>query len=429
MQSNKNWSYRIPTGGGDNFGKLGQSVSVEAQTTIAKGDRFVGVKNTEDTTKKLVSSPIGFPIGVLSEDLSVGFATQTLGDGEQLPVYFLNEEGNYDTYLLTIPAISEVKSALGYTSNFTSSSIKINEDGTYGFIDFNSVSKKNQQKTLVHYVGLITFNKKEKTADFKIISNPLGDISDLSIKVTDSAGSVLDVIANTSWDKARLHDNILICSMFCFTFNKVNNSELTCTIQAIIELPSFNIRYRGGHNSGLSNISTSVKTENGYYIIASSSYLYKFSDSEYLGSCTGGVTSFSKGGKYGCKYDNSKGSYNLYSIDSVGLGISQVYQKTGISYISYAYPSEDGTMVLTSGGIYNEAGKLYNATTAPSNGMFTPNKWVTGNNMYSISPSTNAEYLISKTESYDIEADKVYGIASEDLLVGIKGTAQKIFGV
>lgn len=425
MQSNKNWSYRIPTGG-DNFDKLGQSVSVEAQTTIAKGDRFVGVKNTENIAKTLVTSPIGSSIEILSEDLSVGIARKDLGDGEQLPIYFLNEENKYDTYLLTIPNISEIKTALGYTSAFSSYYFKINEDGTYAYIDFNSTSGK-KTKGLDHYLGLITFNKKEKIADFKIIKNPLGDIT---FKVTNTNGITYDLVKITSLDHARLHDNIIICNMNCFLEDKSNNTTASTTIQAIIELPSFKIKYRGGYSSGISNIQTSVKTENGYYLLAGNNTIYKFSDSEHIGNFViTTLRAFSKGGKYACTYDNSKGNYALYSIDSVGVGATLLYTKSGISYITYAYPSEDGTMVLTSGGIYNEAGKLYNATTAPSNGKFTPNKWVSGSNIHSISPSTNAEYLISKTESYVAEADKVYGIASEDLLVGAKGTAQKLFGV
>lgn len=422
MQSSKNWSYRTFGGGGDNFGSLGQKVSVEAQTTIAKGDRFFGIKNSGDTSKTLVTSPIGSAIEILSEDLSVGIARKDLGDGEQLPIYFLNEENKYDTYLLTIPNVSEVRTALGYSSTFSSYNMKINEDGTYAFIDFNSTSSKKTQG-LDHYLGLITFDKKAKTADFKIIKNPLGDVS---FKITNTSGVTYDLDKIISLDKASIHDNILICNMYCFVNN--GSTTTTTTVQAIIELPSFKIKYRGGYASGITNIQTSVKTENGYYILGGSNTIYKFSNSEYIGSSSATTfRAFSKGGKYACAYDNSKGNYSIYSIDSVGLGATLLYTKTGISYISYAYPSEDGTMVLTSGGIYNETGKLHNSTAAPSNGKFTPNRWVSGSNIHSLSPSTDAEYLISKTESYGVESDKIYGIASEDLLVGAKGTAQRLF--
>ena len=404
----------------------GIEVGVEAQTNIAKGDRFVGVKNDSSVDKRVVVSPLGITFGVISTDLSVGFPNQQLGDNEKLPIYFLNENGGYDIYFLNIPQISEVRTALGNpTTAIYSTSIKINDDGTYGFIDFNSVFNKTT-KGLDHYVGLITFNKELKEATFEIIKNPLGDVS-FSLQQTNSS-NIYDLHSITAINNCYFHDNLLFCNIKC---NMVyEGTDASTNVQAIIEIPTFNINYKGGYGSAIGTTYCSAKTENGYYLIGSSSGVHKFSKNEYFGVGGAQIKWISKNGKFGCTVNTSKYQISLYSIDSVGVGTTLIKTSSTLSSLAIApYPSEDGTRILTPVGVYDENfNQVFSQSlNAPTNNLFTPNKWISGSSMFSISPVSNQEYLISKTDSTIIESNKVYGVASEELLAGNSGTARMLF--
>ena len=65
---------------------------------------------------------------------------------------------------------------------------------------------------------------------------------------------------------------------------------------------------------------------------------------------------------------------------------------------------------------------------APTCGaLATPNRVVSGASIYALVPSTEAEYTARQLSSFTMESGKIYGIASESLTVGQRGTARGLF--
>lgn len=452
MQSDKNWSYRIPTGGGDNFNKLGQSVSVEAQTTIDKGDKIVGIKN-DSTAPKFSISSAGVGIYALSLDESVGIGyVEKIVAGTTIPICFLNESGTYDRYNLIIETLPE-----GF-SEITKQPV-INNDGTLAissvFIDEgDTTSYKNTNL-------VIEINKDKKSAEYSFVETTFTDIVTNSNNYTCTIDS-----PDISFDSAILANRYLFSRAKAHIIDK-NTGEYYYVKNALVVLKYNGIKFElvyneeiiasqtasadyipSGTNAAIidDTIITSVYSKRNRYIIKFSTknnILYMSNminiPSTYINSLY-----FSKNGRYLTVIAESSTSKKprICSLNVTDLTITSIKEFFSAYTI---FVNDDGNLIYASGVgcIYQPTESSFNAIgsftssdgqTIPANKSFTSNRIINQatnktSMIAAVTPSTNAEYLISKTESLTIESDKMYGIASENLTAGIKGTAQKLFGV
>ena len=422
------WSYRT-FGGGDNYNNLGSGITVEAQTTIDKGDKFVGVKNDEFVTPTVVSSNIGGTITTLSEDMSVGLGSATISSNTNLPIYFLNEEtGIYELFNLEIGDISSITQ---YKTSISTADFLINEDGSCALIGYGVTKSETD---CGNSVLVIDINKKNKSASYKILTDVVKQVANSG--TTSEAYESKVYTIDTSWIKKQVlfRKNIIIGTIRCYIYRKDTGAYYNtgCTLAVF--------KYTGDGFECVYNdiIPVGTNTQKPIYAHASQNdttfifvlknssnmMLYSFDTetmamkySTYLSGTTTSDVHLSKNAKY------LMSSKKLYSINQTDLTVVPIID---IAYVGY--PSSDGSLIATTYGIYDSNNtKVYSVNKIPTNEYFEPNKWVSGSTINSIVPNTNAEYIISKTVSDKIESNKIYGIASESLTVGSTGNAQLLF--
>lgn len=400
---------------------VGSTISVEARTTIDKGDRIVGIKNDDYVTPTLGSTPLGISLQILSADESVGIGGGTVQAGFIIPIYFKNETGTYDAYGLEITDLGGIT----YSNGFI-----INEDGT------RAVTSNGAN------VLILTIDKTNKSATY---SYTTVNISNVPIQGTSYEARITNPSISTSRSGILVSD-YLICESKAYvtkvadgstrgtqnilTIYKCNNSSLSLIYNEGIptgtsqSYNTFSILDGNGVRIGDEILFGARKYSGaarlGRYSIASNTVsIAEISTSATLGNY------LSKNGEYFC-VSNANTSV-LYSVNLTGLSVNQI--KTFTSFTNQAtFPNNDGNLVVNSKGVYNVKSdtKLYGGA-VPVNKFFDEKRWISSGAIYSVTPSTTAEYLISSIFTFEMVADRIYGIADKSMTVGTQGTARGLF--
>lgn len=412
-------------GGGGSFSALGSEISVEARTTIDKGDRIVGVKNTEYVTPTLSSTALGYTINYLSADESVGIGQVTVQVGTIIPIYFKNDAGTYDAYGLEITDLGGVAS---YSNGFL-----INNDGT------RAVAGNGAN------VLILNIDKTNKTATYSYtninISNLATDSTNYEARITEpsigrvstNVGILVDeyLITASKAIVTKISDGSSRGTHYPLTVYRCNGSTLTLVYNETISSSATT------STSTLSTTRVNGTIVNTNEILfpcstrAGSPRLAKYSIlTNSLATCGLSVSSnqkfVSQNGEYLCTSHGSA-KVTVYAVNLTGLSVT-VAKSMDLTLNKNAYPNNDGSLIVTPDGVYDvqSSTKLYGGG-IPNNGFFNEKRWISGSTIYSITPSTNAEYLISSIFTFEMVADRMYGIADKAMTVGMQGTARGLF--
>lgn len=412
-------------GGGGSSGdlsRIGYEISVEARTTIDKGDRIVGIKNDDYVTPSLGSTPLGISLQILSADESVGIGGGTVKVGSIIPIYFKNETDTYDAYGLEITDLGGVAS---YGNGFI-----INEDGT------RAVTSNGAN------VLILIIDKTNKTANYSYTSVNISNLP------TDSTNYVAR-LTNPSISATRsgiLVGDYLICTSTAYTTKKSDGSsrgtQYILTIYSCSN-SSLNLVYRETIPNNAATLTTTTTVLDGNAIRIGDEILFgaqSYSGYARLGKYsttanTVSITSLSsittvgnylsKNGEYFCVANGN--NTIMYAVNLTGLSATQIKTLSNIKGKA-AFPNNDGSLIVTSDGVYDVQSdtKLYGGG-VPANKFFDEKRWVGNGVIYSVTPSTTAEYLISSIFTFEMVADRIYGIADKAMTVGAKGTARGLF--
>lgn len=261
--------------GEGSYASLGFELDIEAGTTITKGQRIVATKNTSATDKSVSTSTTGVTLAVVSADLSIGFANQSLTtDGTVIKLYGVNDLGTYEEIGSgTINVIEDIKEELGATSlNFTGSQTNtmcLNRNGK------NAVYTAGVQNGM----GYVIVMSIDKTG---------GSISFNKIKISGDFSSEFGDVRITSLTRASVADDILIILGKCAAIGEGGNITTATYFYIAIGIinsagSSFKINYFKAHAGGIfpyaipfSESYFAAKKNNGNYISCSSVYITEF---------------------------------------------------------------------------------------------------------------------------------------------------------
>lgn len=414
------------SGGGYDLDLLGYDLDIEAGTTITKGQRIVATKNTNATSKTISSSSTGVTLATVSSDLSIGFQAQSLQtDGVVVKLYGANDLGMYEEIGQgTLDVIEDIKSDLGVTSlsfvNATTQTMCLNRNSK------NAVYIASKQNGL-GYVVVMNINKTSGSITFSKIKIE-GDFS------TES-GNVRMTLVNG----ASIVDDILVVTGRCALLN--SSGETTSTTYAFYALGVIN---SSGSSFQIRKFQIYPATSSPYAFPFSQHAVAKLSNGNYV-SVTNRITEFNSNDVVstntfvnGVPHISSNGQYvtagrTLYTINAdMSYTMINSLSSTIESSSDVLYPSDDGRYVLSS----KVSGYVYDFVTNSKIGAsytivapyFKPERWVSTNSkVYALVPSTEAEYTARQLSSFTMESGKIYGIASESLTVGQRGTARGLF--
>lgn len=407
----------VPSSGGS-YEDLGSEISIEAQGTIDKGDRIVATKNTAGTSPTLSKSGLGFTLGNLSKDMSVGVGSVTITSNSILPIYFENEDGTYDGYNLEIGDISEITS-----SSFSSSNMIINDDG--------SLIAYGGKKALV-----IETNKTNKTANYKIVS--FGGLSYSQVTINNSNYDVTSVSHSVSKNNSAFAGDYLFARTYVltsytsstyqtFTIFKYNGSSFK-TVYSNSEYFNKTYIFKLGMIYDNDNLLVTFACSNdkvhGIMKYNMSSNTFKKATISLSNPTIDSIGNISSNGKYYMARNY------LYDVNITDMTFTL---NLDIRIYATFYPNDDGTLFLVNNSdlsysIYNRSGKqVYSNGIIPINNIFTTKRWIGSTSIASITPSTEAEYLAKSINTFTMEENKIYGIASESLTAGMQGTARELF--
>jgi hypothetical protein len=408
--------------------EVGTEVTVEAQTTIDAGDKIVGIKNANAISTLSSSSP-SVPINILSADGSVAISGGEITANSNIMIHFLTPTGVYgDTFQLTIESLpSDI-------SNFDNvSSMAINNDGTLAMISKG------------RYVLVVDISKRSKSASYSIESV---SVSDIPTTVVENVARVHTPTIRR--DRGVILDNYIICSASAdVTVAETGAAVITHSVLCVFKYNNSSLKLLSNrtingnkvYTSALPPRDTNVFLLNGDTIATtvrdsySRVYLCTYTIS------TGLINLSSSLGEYQSAYFSTNGRYiGLSSSTETKLTVKKL-NKTDLSLSTVrtfgiggaCFPSDDGSLTLLStGGVYDTANatKLHGGACTPANLLFEPTRWVAGGDgatIYAITPSTEAEYLISQIVDMTLQENRVYGIANDSMTVGMQGTAQIIF--
>ena len=449
----------IPGGGSDggDYSLLGTSIDVEAMTTIDKGDRIIGIKNDEFVGESFNTSLVTVRLSSCSADGSVGIAvttvSQNITQGSVIRIYFKNEQtGQFDSYY-DLEITNYPNTTIKLYNNFV-----FNQDGTlavsaYHHSTVNAVSCES-------YMILIRIDKENQTASYEIktisFPNLLPDSQQETYKVTIDA---LEVYKSgfVSQNVGYVVDNYIMCSAYAHVIKK-DDDTLYSNRKIIIVL-----QYESNGNLVLKNYLVQIGITSAYEANRNAvksgdniRFIFYYNSANYLGiynttnnsmflgtvGLWSGTTLLSYNGEYVARLftQSNVRYYGVYSVDWVTLSTTLVRQclsapATSATIVS---PSNDGKYVYSvsgSGGVVDTltGTRLFsNASQEMINGFFMTSGCIIGTNSTTTflakNPSTPAEYLISKTTSTDVSTqDRVYGVASSDMVVGTRGTARALF--
>lgn len=414
------------SGGGYDLNLIGYDLDIEAGTTITKGQRIVATKNTSATGKTVSSSSVGVALTTVSSDLSIGFQTQSLQtDGTVVKLYGANDLGMYEEIGQgTLDVIEDIKSDLGVTSlnfvNAATNTMCLNRNGK------NAVYIASKSNGL-GYVVVMNINKTSGSITFSKIKIE-GDFS------TENGTVRITLVSNAS-----IVDDILVVTGRCALLN--SSGGTTSTIYNFYALGVVN---SSGSSFQIRQFQIHSPTSTLYAFPFRKDNVAKLSNGNYV-SVTNKITEFNSNGVVstnnflgGTAHISSNGQYatlgrTLYTINAdMSYTAINAVSSTIETSSDVLYPSDDGRYVLSS----KSNGYVYDFVTSSKIGgsyeiatpYFKSERWVSTNSKaYALVPSTEAEYTARQLSSFTMESGKIYGIASESLTVGQRGTARGLF--
>lgn len=418
--------------GGGSYASLGFLIDIEAGTTITKGQRIVATKNTSATGKTVATSSSGANLGALSLDESIGFLANTsFTDGAQLVAYGIDELGVYEPIATgTVSGIADAKAKYSNAviQNLGKiSSTNIDSDGSHivTYVTEGSSGKFNGG-TLI--IGKI--NKLSGSISFTNV-----DISDIIFENYAPAGGVYSGAKLGRLIAVVVHDGHVFISCYASPI-KVSDGLVDTSIVLFAFLigkltsNGMIITYKEAFEGNISSVGQVVTRENGNYLINfGGSMIAEATENDILKRASFktslSVYNFSKNGKYvGKNTGANNGAIRIINDDLSLTTIASLNASTS------TFPSDDGAYFIASNKLYSATNSTTSIGTmyAPTCGaLSTPSRVVSGTKIYALVPSTEAEYTARQLSSFTMESGKIYGIASESLTVGQRGTARGLF--
>ena len=422
--------------GGGSYASLGFLIDIEAGTAIAKGNEIVATKNN---TTKVVNNSNGVTFAVTSEDLEVGMTSVTFNRSTNaIGIWFMTESGAYERANLDINNSDVIQMLDDINADSSRGTLLMNENGDRFVITFGST-----------WVLIGKINKGSKTASYTLSKLP---ITSIPSSITISSSSALTDIEVTSISPIFLAKSYLYvaANLKGIIYKGTTNEKSYTDVRYVFfSVSTSSLNWLTDSNSKISYTSKTWVDSNTLLVGGSSSTLTKLvfnggTITSTNGTIPSGFTNkfiqgvyVSSGGMYLCSvhYNSSYNGYyfSLCSLDVATMTITGIYNKqTGTSSssnVQFAIPSSDGRYIITRTGIYDNTGaKTFNTVfTHPISNYFEPNRWVAGGNTYAIATESGAEYLAEKINSFTMQSGKIYGIASESLTVGQRGTARGLF--
>ena len=427
----------------------GTLVSVQAQTSIYAGDRFVGIRNEDADAPEVNTIDLGLPnIIEASEDFRVAIPAQTItNNSTTIDIAFLNESGMYE--VSSIPLTSDIKNT-NSSVILSSGNCSINEDGTLiaicDFVDSDNVaqlliikpnySSRTASTTFIEKIGM---NEREGYSDYQAYATGKKD----SFLVTKQY--------------------VMYCSIYnySYTTDEGTTSSNSMRVNAIYYVGNLNhpiwsegyssyIPFYWGKNavawkdentlfavglSGNSQIIRRYKINGSIFdahystvLITGTSSTWSFytstisKNARYIGVCT------NNGSK------NSNISEAVYGLNPDTLEKTEINSRsyfTSIIVPKYPiYVDISGEYMASRGGVYNVS-DMSAAYTAPSPSSryfdFLNGYRSTIYKVFLFELAGNAQYLVTPTSSAITENDRVYGVAQETILRGETGKALMMF--
>lgn len=444
----------------------GASVRIQAMEGFSEGERFRGIPNPDGSTVLLATAYDNANMSLISEDLSVGVVSTTIGvNASSLQIGFLADLNNYEIYNVSIPE-GAIKEAFK-----TSEICSINEDGS--LILFGGLLNSNG-----FYNGMliIEVNKANKSAVAKYFDDPCNFGSFTMSNGYTTTGRIENYSSRTSYIKSFvLTKKYLIytfnmkyhngteevggnsTAMYYYTgsgfktlakyalYNSPNSSTARSTNSREVGWADDNTLLVIHSNRGKSSSSSGGSIFRKYVLdggnlISSTSltvnaYLQYNGKSQYFGADT---WAFSKNCHYLSRYSDYS-SYDdsfIYKFNPIDMTYQQLWQDGQSTYhaIYLPYVSDDGEYFLNGSNIRKVSDphtNLYTAGTLSSRYFEVTNgqSYRSGTKQYRLSsPEDKPEYLAYPCTGGSIkEQNCIYGIVMERLVGGDIGEGRKLF--
>ena len=434
----------IPGGGGD-YSIVGRTIDVEARTTITKGDRIVGEANNEYVTPTLAFSNISVPITSLSKDNEVALNWAS-GTPTLISIYFRNQAGNFD---------SSDSIALTVDISLTKSPV-LSQDGTLAIYSKGSdiiiIEIDKEAKTATYYhPNSFSYDYDDGNATYVWrITNPECSMTAHGL-IFEKDGTKYICCEAKCNSVARSDSTLGTNKYWVCLFEYMGNGEIAFYRVLQRDIQSDDIK--GAWWNG-----TDLFFEPTTYNQVAKIFRYDFASetsTQILSSSGSSIASMSSNCKYIALSYHTNYSYSGDTTNAAIYKVNSDYTTTRLAYVivnssrygtTYrCYVSDDGQYLLycdegSGSDAYRKILKLENgalsvmySNTNLRNGAYNDvfniiQTYMANNKIISAVPGAEAEYLISATISEDCStADRIYGVASQDLVVGERGEARGIF--
>lgn len=457
-----------PGGGGDgDYSLLGTAIDVEAETTISKGSRIVCRANDQYVQPTLAETNHGLSnVVAVSDDMTVivndpqtgSVNTNAVTENYALEFYFLDEEtGLYDNkYTVTFT---------NYPVSYKSpNAVVFNEDATLAVSSMVETSvrspgnacaivfeiDKTNHAVSYHYCTLPSVKiDANNTSNYTYITGieVRGGTNNNTLGVSRGGVIGTDIYARCQLSVFNSSNDSFVSNQMSFAVLNYQSGSLSLKYVEKYASPNQSIISSRSILSNFRKIDgdTVMFVHNGGEIM---SCIYKYSISNKTLQYNYNLNNVSY--KIGCSknykyfvttsYSSPNFRVEVFELNFVDLTLTSIKYKSiggGISsQISNAFVNNDGSMVYigqqgTLVDIDNETFyRVSNSTTTEllATSYFNQNKFITDNKIRSLVPGTNAQYLASTANTSDCStANRIYGVASQNLAVGTRGYERGLF--
>lgn len=457
-----------PGGGGDgDYSLLGTAIDVEAETTISKGSRIVCRANDQYVQPTLAITNHGLTNVVsVSDDMTVvvcdpdsSTRQANISEGKTLDFYFLDEvTGLYgNKYTVTFT---------NYPVSYSTYNAPIfNEDATLAAVTYNNTNLRNPHDALVI---MFEIDKTNHTVSYNYCSLPSQKIECVG-SYTQYYSYVVAIQTFNNVDSAinegGIVGNKIYASCSLCQFN-ISNDSYVFQQKSFIILTygngSLYLEHVEKEGSASQTILASIGTLCNFRKINSDTVMFmsavsttgrifKYSISSQTFQSNQPSTQVnagcSKNYKYfaSVAYQSPNEQIRIYELNFADLTLTQIKYAQfsgGSTSVSKIRVNNDGSFVYanTVNTLFDVDNEVSYAL-AQSGGIgnqvlftqyFNQNKFFTWNNSYgfiaSLIPGTNAQYLASTATTSDCStANRIYGVASQNLAVGTRGYERGLF--
>lgn len=396
----------VPTSDDSNYdlSLVGTKVTVEATGAIAKGSTWVGVLNDNSIEAGLYSQNYSSGASYYSTDLSVGYSSSysITTTTETINLWLWdNEKSTYEKVSVNVSSVA--KNLTG-----TVGDTYISDDGTLMMFC----------KSGVMTALFLEIDKENKTAT-AFVENFENQVTTTNARPLLFDGKYVAVhCTKTSYEEAGI--DFYEYDRETHSLNYINRAEYSSNTNFSNTLPTPKV----GENEWVHAYSSSAILK----------FIFDGSNFSIIRGVTGGaVKTFSSNGQYYTRRVSgySEGVYKLNTQDLTStLVTTATFATNKTLYIDGTIANDGSTLYDITGGDFENWTILATASAlSPTYTKFgwSSKKWITSAKIYSFPQGGNSQYLISPVTNMEIEAGKVYGIASKTLNVGDIGEAQLLF--